>query len=101
MQINQLKNQNGQKKFEHLPTYMLNILSLPHSNAACERIFSQVNDIKTKKRNKLITQTIKGNILAQQNILRNGNSCVDFEPSTDMISKMSASIYEKEVITLD
>lgn len=29
--------------------FMLAILSLPHSNAECEKVFSRVNDIKTKK----------------------------------------------------
>lgn len=80
---------------------MLSILSLPHSNAACKRLFSQVNDIKSKKRNKLITRTIKGNILAQQSIHRSGTSCVDFIPSKDMLKKMTAAIYEREVVILD
>lgn len=99
-QISQLKDQRGEKLFKFLPTFMLSILSLPHSNAACERLFSQVNDIKTKKRNKLITKTIKGNILAQQSIRRSGN-CVDFTPSKEMVNKMTSSIYDLDVELLD
>lgn len=79
---------------------MLGVLSLPHSNAECERIFSQVNDIKTKKRNKLLTKTIKGNIFTQQSIKRNGKTCVDFRPTNDMLSKMNKSIYEKDTVVL-
>ncbi|CAH2098327.1 unnamed protein product [Euphydryas editha] len=67
-EISQLVDQNGDKELQFLPTFMLNVLSLLHSNAAFERIFSQVNDIKTKKRNRLITKTVKGNILDQQSI---------------------------------
>jgi len=29
------------------------VISLPHSNAEAERIFSMINDLKTKKRNKI------------------------------------------------
>jgi len=86
------KEDENIQKFKFLTAFMLSILSLPHSNAACERLFSQVNDIKTKKRNKSITRTIKGNILAQQSIQRSGTNCVDFIPSKDM-SKMTATIY--------
>ena len=33
----------GKLQFHELATFALGILSLPHSNADCERIFSQVN----------------------------------------------------------
>lgn len=99
-QILELKDTDGNSKYKELPKFMLGVLSLPHSNAECERIFSQVNDIKTKKRNKLLTQTIKGNIFTQQSIKRNGKNCVDFRPTNDMLSKMNKYIYEKETVVL-
>ncbi|KAI4455425.1 hat family dimerization domaincontaining protein-related [Holotrichia oblita] len=34
---------NGQPLFKELAEYCLNVLSIPHSNASCERIFSKVN----------------------------------------------------------
>lgn len=37
------KNGEGLSEFEELATFALSVLSLPHSNASCERIFSQVN----------------------------------------------------------
>jgi hypothetical protein len=41
-----------------LSKFALNLLSLPHSSANVERIFSQVNLLKTKQRNRLSTSTI-------------------------------------------
>lgn len=75
---------------------MLNILALPNSNAECERMFSQINDTKTKKRNRLITRTIRGNMLAQQTIQRNSTSCVNFKPTEKMIKSFNSGIYKKE-----
>ncbi|XP_050057664.1 uncharacterized protein LOC126550351 [Aphis gossypii] len=40
---------------QELPDFALSVLCLPHSNAHCEIIFSRVNAIKTKYRNKLVT----------------------------------------------
>lgn len=77
-------------------------VSLPHSNAECERKFSEINNIKTKQRNCLITSTVKGNILTQQAIRRNSENCVNFNPNKEMISRMTAKIYEKhEEIVLE
>jgi hypothetical protein len=45
--------------FKKLAIYVLTILSLPHSNADNERVFSKVNLIKTKSRNRLIMKSIK------------------------------------------
>lgn len=33
----------GKREFEELASFALSVLSLPHSNAECERVFSQVN----------------------------------------------------------
>ncbi|XP_047505901.1 uncharacterized protein LOC125050238 [Pieris napi] len=93
-QLSQMKDSNGDIKFHLLPRFMLQVLSLPHSNAECERKFSEINNIKTKQRNCLITNTIKGNMLAQQAIRRNSENCVKFNPSNEMILKMNAKIYQ-------
>lgn len=50
---------------------------MPHSNADCERTFSEVNNLKTRLRNKLITPTINGTLLARQTIRNHGN-CTQF-----------------------
>ena len=72
--------------------YVLDILSLPHSNAECERIFSKYNLIKTKSRNRLIIKTINGTILASQ-LVKDQGGCPKINPSAAMLSKVNKSMY--------
>lgn len=41
-EISKLTDENGAKMFNHLPAMMLNVMTIPHSSAHCERIFSLV-----------------------------------------------------------
>ena len=45
----------GSQRFKYLPKLMKMMLSLPHSNASAERIFSMVKLIKTDSRNRLLS----------------------------------------------
>ncbi|CAB3232777.1 unnamed protein product [Arctia plantaginis] len=82
-----------------LANFMLEILSLPNSNAECERKLSEINDIKTKKRNRLITNTIKGVILARQSILRNSANCINYNPNEKMMKTFTDKIYKNEPLS--
>lgn len=66
--ISDLKNLQDEHEFKELGKFALDVLALPFSNASCERIFSKVNLIKTKLRNKLQTDTINGLILTSQHV---------------------------------
>lgn len=52
------KDSVGNNPFKELANFALEILSLPWSNAEVERVFSQLNIVKTKLRNRLITSTV-------------------------------------------
>lgn len=83
--------------FKKLSRFVLNVISLPHSNADCERIFSKVNLIKTKTRNKLVTPTISGILLAKQRVQ---GDCVNFELSKDEHNYMTNCVlYAKNANT--
>jgi hypothetical protein len=47
------KDGAGHQVFEELATIILRMLSLPTSNAAFERAFSIMNNVKTKVRNRM------------------------------------------------
>ncbi|GBP33090.1 Zinc finger protein 862 [Eumeta japonica] len=83
--------------FKKLSKFALDVISLPHANADCERLFSQVNLIKTKKRNKSVTPTVNGILLAKQRVRGN---CISFQPSTKEYSRMTKSrMYSKKALT--
>lgn len=89
------QNENESLVFADLARFVLNILSLPHSNAACERVFTQSNAIKTKSRNKLITKTLNGALLSKH-VSMQGN-CTNFVANGDMLNRMTTSqLYPKE-----
>lgn len=80
--------------FKELSQLALDTLCIPHSNAQCERVFSHVNLMKTKIRNKLMIETVNGTLLAAQHVKESG-SCIDFQPSSDMLCKLNLSMYKR------
>ncbi|XP_008180328.1 uncharacterized protein LOC100574388 [Acyrthosiphon pisum] len=104
------KIMNHSSEFTELCDFVLAVLSLPHANADCERIFSSINGLKTKIRSKLITHTVSGVLHTKQCITsgrESNQNCTNFEPTSDMLSRMtSKSLYiktneEKETETSD
>ncbi|CAG9840741.1 unnamed protein product [Diabrotica balteata] len=66
-------------KFKNISQLAFIVLTLPHSNAECERIFSIVNDVKTKKRNKL-GETSLNSICVIRSAFKSKNiDCTTFE----------------------
>ncbi|KYN16890.1 hypothetical protein ALC57_10869, partial [Trachymyrmex cornetzi] len=67
--------------FPKLFEFTTAILSLPHSSATTERIFSNLNLIKTKLRNRLHIQLCSA-LLHVKEILNNTEYCI-WEPSQE------------------
>lgn len=83
--------------FSELTKFALDVLNHPHSNADCERVFSSVNCMKTKIRNRLNTDTINGALHTKQHLSNNGN-CITFKPTKNMINCMTKNILYKNSI---
>ena len=66
------------------PAFMIGLLVLPHSNADTERIFSQINLIKSKTWNKLHTQTVSSLLTTKDGI----PDCRQFNPDNQMIKSI-------------
>ena len=58
---------------------------LPHSSACVERIFFQVNTVKTKKTKKLKVNTTRDRILAKQHVTKGNSSCSTWQPSKALL----------------
>lgn len=88
------KDGNNEERYPLMNILVSYILTLPHSSACVERLFSTININKTKIRNRLSTDTLTG-ILHSKNILNNQQkSCYNFNISSDMISKHTSHIYK-------
>ncbi|KAI4455591.1 hat family dimerization domaincontaining protein-related [Holotrichia oblita] len=79
-----LKNAAGIKLFSNLEVVIQFLLVLPFSNAPCERIFSDLNNIKTDKRNNMVSSTITALLHTKQGI-KESDGVIKFEPSPEML----------------
>ena len=75
-------------KFSLLSYFMATMTVLPHSSAGVERIFSQINRMKTKSTSSLEPETVKNRLLAKQSINRKNQTCCCWEPNQKLITEM-------------
>lgn len=87
-ELKNVKDGNNICKFGLLSQFMCSLLALPHSSASVERIFSQLNLIKTNKTNRLHVATAANRILAKQAISRQDVPCYNWEPSRSLIDDL-------------
>ena len=83
--LREIKNGLGQPKYLNLSDFMTNMTSFPQSSACVERIFSQVNTVKTKKTNKLKANTTRDRILAKQHVTKGNSSFSTWQPSKALL----------------
>ena len=75
--------------YPNLQNLVSHVLCLPHSSAAVERIFSQINLNKTKTRNKLSSETLSG-ILHSKKII--DKDCYNYQITTDVLKNYKTSV---------
>lgn len=80
-----LKNAVGDPMFPLLIKFIGPILALPHSSATVERVFSQLNLIKSKQRNALHTATVNAIMIGKG--LLDDIDAVQWNPSEQILSK--------------
>ena len=93
--LSTLEDFGARRVFRELGEFALYALVVPHSNASCERVFSKVNRIKTKPRNRLITGTLNG-LMHTSECVKMAGGCASFKPTTTMLRSMTTSnLYRK------
>lgn len=92
---------DNKKMFPTLTTFVFNVLSLPHSSANVERVFSNVNLLKTQQRNKLATASISGTLHAKNFISLQGKHCFSVEFNKNILSLHNQQIYKKSTELFD
>lgn len=92
--VGKIRNSNGNLKYVNVSNFVKGLLCLPMSNASCERIFSQINLIKTKTRNRFINKHVASILHVKQGISEYGD-CVSFQPTNEMIKQMTKAMYKE------
>ncbi|CAN7981898.1 unnamed protein product, partial [Ixodes pacificus] len=86
--ISHIKGADGLLKFGHTSAVMLGILSIPHSNAECERQFSVIKKNRTQFRTSMSDTTL-GNILLAK--CYRGKHCYARQYSQDFLKKAASA----------
>ncbi|KRG03793.1 uncharacterized protein LOC26527476 [Drosophila mojavensis] len=84
-ELSQLKDINNCYKYSNISKFAQSMLILPVSNASCERIFSQINLIKTKNGNRFQNVNVSHILHVKQSLRENG--CNNFKPNEQMLCK--------------
>ncbi|CAH2088566.1 unnamed protein product [Euphydryas editha] len=67
------------------------VMSIPHSNADIERVFSLMNVVKTKLRNSLHLKTTNAILLIRTRLIAANSNCHEYKLPTDVIKKIGSS----------
>ncbi|XP_046867136.1 uncharacterized protein LOC124460436 [Drosophila willistoni] len=78
-EANNYVDSGGNHRFKSLATFVLSLLSLPWSNAEVERVFSQMNIVKSKLRNSMNIDTLNSILHIRYGLRRSNKCCHNFE----------------------
>lgn len=84
-------------KYPNLAAFVLAMLTIPVSNADCERTFSQVNLIKTKQRNRFSTEGVASLLFVRDGVKNVAELCTTFQPTDEMLALFNQDIYDNVV----
>lgn len=90
--VSETQRGDGTFMFPTLSKFVKSMLCLPHSSANVERIFSTINLIKTKQRNRCSTDTLEG-LLYAKNCFKK-SCCYKFETTPDHYKLFNQSMYD-------
>lgn len=79
--------------FKRVANFALGCLSIAHSTAAVERLFSQVKIVKSELRNRLSIETLDSVLRIRTFFSARKICCHNFSPTKDFLDKFSSEIY--------
>ena len=81
------------EKYRILGRFVKAMLCLPISNADCDRVFSKLNLIKMKQRNRFSTKGVASLIFVKDGIKHKSGSCKNFEPNKEILDRCNKEMY--------
>lgn len=95
-EIASYRDANNENPFKKLVNFALEVLVLPHSNAEVERLFSKLNLIKNKLRNRLNSQTTNALLYIKCGLGRLSKCCDSYDLPKEVLDKIKTNeTYEK------
>lgn len=86
---------SGLNPFQELVDFALSVLVLPYSNATVERIFSQMNIVKNKQRNRMETFMVNAILTVRFGLRRHKKCCKDYTFPKEVLQNIrSTSNYQ-------
>ena len=76
----------GEFPFRILSTGVIKMLCLPASNAEIERVYSQVTEVKSKKRASLQTEVLEAILYCKFGLSKFGLSVDQFDPPREILN---------------
>ena len=92
-ELGEITNGEGKKLYDQLSKLMLVIVSIPHSNAECERLFSMVRKTKTEMRGHLEINTLNSILVHKCNMLARGTRAHQFDPSPSILAECKSATH--------
>lgn len=91
LHVGNLKKGDETQMFPTLMTLIQKLLCLPHSSAAAERVFSRINNMKTKERSSVNTKSLVGLLHAKRQISR--SACYKLPVKKSHMDLFNTSMY--------
>lgn len=88
------KDAGGRQQFQQLSLFALKVLSMPLSNAIVERVFSIMNAVKTKSRNKMQFEMLEALLRIRTHFIATKMCCNSFQPTAKMFELFTAKMYD-------
>lgn len=91
-QVYNFKNAGGKQIFREVGFFCLTLLSLPSSNAVVERVFSVMNSIKTKTRNRMLVKLLDSILRNKMHFYAHNVCCKHFKATDAMLKDFTTKI---------
>ena len=96
------RDATGDNPYSDISELALTVLSLPHSNADVERLFSNMNIVKTKQRNRMNNETLTTVLAVKFGLQKVGKCCYNYTLPADVLKKIGTlEAYEKHTTSLE
>ncbi|CAN7940026.1 unnamed protein product, partial [Ixodes hexagonus] len=87
-EVAKYRDASGKNPFKELSDFALCVLVLPWSNAEVERVFSQINIVKSKLRNKMTTFMANALLTVRAGLKRHNKCCHDYVFPKSVLAKI-------------